>query len=82
VIAASRLFHSQAVTTALSPLIGYHRSAELSAYMKKQEVDIFAANDALDIVPREKLKKVMTAEYLLKKGFQVKDIVEFNKGSQ
>jgi aspartate ammonia-lyase len=80
--AASRLFHSPAVTTALSPLIGYHRAAALSAYMKKQEVDIFAANDALDIVPREKLKKVMTAEYLLKKGFQVKDIVEFNKGSQ
>jgi len=80
--AASRLFHSPAVTTALSPLIGYHRAAALSAYMKKQEVDIFAANDVLDIVPREKLERVMTAEYLLKKGFQVKDIIEFNGGTQ
>ncbi|MCA1747379.1 MAG: hypothetical protein LC655_06755 [Bacteroidales bacterium] len=80
--AASRLFHSPAVTTALSPLIGYHRAAELSGYMKKQQVDIFAANDALKILPGEKLKKVMTAEQLLKKGFQVKDIIEFNTGAQ
>ncbi len=80
--AASRLFLSPAVTTALSPLIGYHQASLLSGYMKKQGVDIFTANDALDIVPREKLKKVMTAEYLLKKGFQVKDIIEFNRGTQ
>jgi aspartate ammonia-lyase len=81
-LAASRLFHSQAVTTALSPLIGYHRSAELSAYMKKQRVDIFAANEALGMVPVDKLKKIMTAEQLLKKGFSVQDIIEFNKEEQ
>ena len=80
--AASRLFHSPAVTTALSPLIGYHRAAELSGYMKKKKVDIFAANDTLKIMPGEKLKRVLTAEYLLKKGFSVQDIIEFNTGAQ
>ncbi len=80
--ATSRLFHSPAVTTALSPLIGYHRAAELSGYMKKQKADIFTANDALKIMAGEKLKRILTAEYLIKKGFQVKDIIDFNRGAQ
>ncbi|MDF1571446.1 MAG: lyase family protein [Bacteroidales bacterium] len=73
-VAASRLFRSPAVTTALSPLIGYNKSGELARTMKKENIDIFEANDRLELLPAEKLKKIMQPEYLLKKGFSMKDV--------
>lgn len=76
--AAEGLFKSPAVTTALSPLIGYHKAAELANYMKQHQMDIFQANDAIAVVPPAKLKMLMKPESLLKKGFTLDDIREFN----
>jgi aspartate ammonia-lyase len=73
-VAARRLFRSPAVTTALSPLIGYNKAGELARAMKKENIDIFEANDRLGLLPAEKLKKIMQPEYLVKKGFSMKDI--------
>lgn len=73
-VAASRLFRSPAVTTALSPLIGYNKAGEIARTMKKENIDIFEANDRLGLLPAEKLEKIMQPEYLLKKGFSMKDI--------
>jgi aspartate ammonia-lyase len=73
-VAASRLFRSPAVTTALSPLIGYHRAGELARTMKHENTDIFEANDRLGLLPADRLKRIMQPEYLLKKGFSMKDI--------
>jgi len=73
-VAASRLFRSPAVTTALSPLIGYHKAGEIAGAMKKENIDIFEANDRLGLLSAEQLKKIMQPEYLLKKGFSMKDI--------
>ncbi len=78
-LAAARLFKSPAVTTALSPLLGYNRAAELAHLMKREEIDIFAANEKLSALPAERLKKIMQPEYLLKKGFSVKDIRDLNE---
>ncbi len=77
-LATKRLFKSPAITTALSPLIGYNRASILAKYMKETQLDIFRANDELGLLPAEKLKKLMLPEYLLKKGFTVNDIREFS----
>ena len=74
--ASRKLFNSPAVTTALSPLIGYNRAAELAAQMKKGEQNIFDANDTMEMIEPKKLKKLMEPGNLLKKGFTVNDIRE------
>jgi aspartate ammonia-lyase len=74
--ASKKLFNSPAVTTALSPLIGYNRAAELATQMKKGEQNIFQANDTLGIIEAWKLKKLMEPGNLLKKGFTINDIRE------
>lgn len=78
-VAAARLFRSPAITTALSPLTGYHKAAELARFMAANDLDIFDANTALNTMPPNKLKKIVTAEYLLKKGFTINDLKEFNE---
>ncbi len=74
--ARTRLYGSPAVTTALSPLIGYHRAAELAKVMKESELNIFQANERLGLLDRAKLKKLMEPDQLLKKGFTMNDIRE------
>jgi aspartate ammonia-lyase len=75
-IASKKLFGSPAVTTALSPLIGYNRAAELASQMKKDGQDIFNANLTLGIIESRTLKKLMEPGNLLKKGFTINDIRE------
>jgi len=72
--ASKKLFNSPAVTTALSPLIGYNRAAELASQMKKGKQNIFDANDTLEMIEAKKLKKLMEPGNLLKKGFTINDI--------
>jgi len=74
--ASSRLFRSPAVTTALSPLIGYHRAAELAKRMKESGEDVFKANSEIKILDSEKLEQLMEPSMLLKKGFTINDIRE------
>jgi aspartate ammonia-lyase len=75
--ASARLYRSAAITTALSPLIGYHRSAELAGAMKKHDCDVFRANELLGLVNREMLEKMMEPGQLLKKGFTMSDLSEW-----
>ena len=75
-IASKKLFRSPAVCTALSPLLGYNRAAELAKKMKVSSTDIFTANQELGLIDAGKLKKLMEADQLLKKGFTVDDIRE------
>ncbi len=72
---ASRLFKSPAITTALSPLIGYRKAVLLSKEMKAQGCDVFEANKKLNILDDEKLRNVMKPENLLKTGFTLNDLI-------
>ncbi len=72
--AEERLFKSPAITTALSPHIGYHKAAELAKEMKTSGLDIFQANEKLQTMNTEKLKKILQPQNLLKMGFTVNDI--------
>jgi aspartate ammonia-lyase len=75
-LASRRLFRSPAATTALSPIIGYHKAAELAREMKESGEDIFQSNARINTLDPEQLTRYMEASYLLKKGFSVKDIGE------
>lgn len=75
-VAREKLFTSPAVTTALSPLIGYNKAAELAKEMKKSGKDIFSVNESLSVIDREKLERIMKPENLIKLGFTMNDIRE------
>ena len=80
-VAGKKLFKSPAAVTALSPLIGYHRAAELSKQMLATDEDIFTANAKLKILDPDKLEQLMEPGNLLKKGFTVNDIKEYYEGT-
>jgi aspartate ammonia-lyase len=72
---ASRLYKSPAITTALSPLIGYRKAVLLSKEMKSAGCDVFEANKTLKLIDEEKLKNVLKPENLLKTGFTLNDLI-------
>ncbi len=73
--AEKRLFKSPAVTTALSPYIGYHKAAELAKEMKENNLDVFEANNKLNLITHEKLQEIMAPQNLLKMGFTLDDLI-------
>jgi len=72
---AARLFKSPAITTALSPLIGYRKAVILSKEMKITGCDVFEANEKLKLIDQEKLVNILKPENLLKIGFTLSDLV-------
>jgi aspartate ammonia-lyase len=72
--AESRLFHSPAITTALSPYIGYHKAAELAKEMKGSGSDIFKANRKLNLLDETRLRQILEPQNLLMMGYSVKDL--------
>jgi aspartate ammonia-lyase len=74
--ALRKLYMSASVTTALSPLIGYHRAAELARAMKESGCNVFEANEKLGLMDRAQLDRLMEPDRLLKKGFTMNDIRE------
>ena len=76
--ARARLFLSPAVTTALSPLIGYHSAARLAKEMKESGGNIFEANRSLGILTDERLAELMQPDHLLKKGFTMNDMEDLS----
>ena len=72
--AENRLLHSPAITTALSPFIGYHKASELARKMKESDCDIFEANKILKLIGEDQLKKILQPQSLLKLGYSIKDL--------
>ena len=72
--AKNKVYRSPSISTLLSPLIGYNRASELAKYMGKYGKDIFEANTELEILSRNELEKILSPEYLVQKGFSLKDI--------
>jgi len=42
--------------------------------MKTNNINIFAANDRLKLITKEKLEKILSPSNLLKTGFLIKDL--------
>jgi len=72
--ARQRLYRSPSVTTALSPVIGYHGATELARAMKEESLSVFEANERTGTLEKGKLEMLMEPAQLLKKGFTVNDI--------
>jgi len=72
---AARLFRSPAITTALSPLIGYRKAVLMAKEMKSSGCDVFEANNKLKLLDKEKLISILKPENLLKTGFTLNDLV-------
>jgi len=75
-VAEDRLYSSPAITTALSPYIGYNKAAELAKEMKKSKKDIFRANIKLKLIDPDKLEQILAPQNLLKMGFTLNDILK------
>lgn len=73
--AYNTLIKSPAITTALSPHIGYNKAAELAGLMKEKDYNIFEAVKETGIMQDEKLKKILEPSNLLKLGFTISDIL-------
>ncbi len=71
-----QLFRSPAITTVLSPYIGYNKASELSKEMKAKGCTVFEANEHLGIMEDKKLVKVLKPENLSKSGFTLDDVLE------
>ena len=74
--ARTNVYSSGAVSTALSPLLGYNRAAKLAREMNEQGSNIFEANEKLGLLDPKMLEKLMQPDKLLKKGFTMNDIRE------
>jgi aspartate ammonia-lyase len=74
-IAESKLFRSPAITTALLPYIGYNKATEIANYMKKNNKNIFEANENLKLIEESKLREIIKPENLVRGGFSVKDLL-------
>jgi len=72
--AVADFFKSPALTTALSPFVGYHEAAEMAKLMKNEALSIFEANEKLQLLTEEKLEKIMKLENLTSLGFSLKDL--------
>ena len=68
------LMHSPAVTTALSPHIGYHKAAELALAMKEKGIDIFEANRLIPVIDPARLEIILQPGNLMKLGFSLDDL--------
>jgi aspartate ammonia-lyase len=73
-VGIDQLMHSPAITTALSPVIGYKKAALLAKEMKANLIDVLEANRKLNAMDEEKLKLLLQPENLLKTGFTLSDI--------
>ena len=75
-MSSDKLFRSPAVTTALSPYIGYHKAALLANEMKILGITVFEANQKLNLIDDDKLKNILKPENLLKLGYSLNDLIE------
>lgn len=73
-VSIKKLVMSPAITTALTPHIGYHHAALLSKEMQSEHCSIFEANDKLQIIDSEKLRQLMQPDVLLQLGFSLTDL--------
>ncbi|MHC1775152.1 MAG: lyase family protein [Lentimicrobium sp.] len=73
-VSHERLLHSPAITTALSPYIGYHKASEVAKLMKSSGRSILEINTELNFIPDEKLTELIKPANLLKSGYSVNDL--------
>ena len=69
-------FFNPSLSTALSPLIGYHKASQIAKEMIDQKVDVFQANQKLKYIKEDKLRDLLQIDHLLKLGFSLNDLID------
>ncbi|MHC1707168.1 MAG: lyase family protein [Bacteroidales bacterium] len=77
-VSGEKLLRSPAITTALSPYIGYNKASEMAKMMKSDNIDIFECNAKKGYLPEEQLADILKPENLLKMGYTLTDIASEN----
>jgi aspartate ammonia-lyase len=72
--AMKQLYTNSVITTALVPLIGYHKATELAGLMKEKCLSVFEANERLRLLDKDKIQVVLAPKELLKLGFSLKEL--------
>lgn len=70
-----KVFASPSIATALLPAIGYHAATKLALEMRENGVNIYEANNKLQLIDHIKLLDLLKDEHLLEQGFMVRDIL-------
>jgi len=68
------VYFNPAVSTALTPFVGYHQAALLSKYMKKNQLNVFDANKHLKVIDQDHLNELMKPEALIRQGYSLNDL--------
>ncbi|MBN2727990.1 MAG: hypothetical protein JXR53_02095 [Bacteroidales bacterium] len=68
------MMYSPAIATALIPLIGYHKAAELAKTMREEKLNIHEANEKLQLLEKTDLDKLLKPGNLLKQGYSLNDL--------
>ncbi|MBS2211658.1 aspartate ammonia-lyase [Carboxylicivirga mesophila] len=63
-----------AITTALTPYVGYHQAAQLAKLMKDEQISIFEANLLMKLISSNKLDELMKPESLIRQGYSLNDL--------
>ncbi|PLW93560.1 MAG: aspartate ammonia-lyase [Marinilabiliales bacterium] len=69
------LMKSPVIATALIPLIGYNKAAEISKYMRGNNLNIYEANEKLKLIDKKDLEKLLKPGNLLKQGYSLNDLI-------
>ena len=67
------VLRAPSIATMLLPQLGYHQCGRLAQLMKRENLDIFAANQRLQLLTPEKLQALLTPEKILQLGFSLND---------
>ena len=68
-----KIYFSPVITTALIPVIGYHKASELAKIMKLKGISVHEANRETGSIPEKKLEELLKPENLLKLGYTLND---------
>ena len=73
-VSLEQLFRSPSITTALIPVLGYHKSSELARHMKLNGNDVFESNAILELMEESRLRRLLEPDNLLKLGYILSDL--------
>ena len=71
--ALNEFYKNPSLATILVPFTGYEKASALANLMKQERLSIYEANEKLELLPSEKLKKLTEPSSFLKTGFSLND---------
>jgi aspartate ammonia-lyase len=72
--ALREFLQSPGLSTVLIPYVGYKKATDCAVLMRNQKMDIYSANEQLQLIDTDKLKQLLIPSNLLKQGFSLRDL--------